>query len=122
MIDGRSYDAEIEALERGALSLERQLDKADAARWKAEEEVKRLTAELELTRKQLETAMATVGCNCWTSPMAYEGPAADCPVHGAIAALNEAHREIARLIEERDAALLSNVLVECSHPERDSDV
>ena len=39
--------------------------------------------------------IATVAayCLCGTAPMYYEGPAPDCPVHGAVRALNELTRE-----------------------------
>ncbi len=43
--------------------------------------------------------IATVAayCSCGTTPMNYEGPAPDCPVHGAVRALNELTREAERL-------------------------
>ena len=34
-----------------------------------------------------------VACSCGTSRETYEGPEADCPVHGAIRAYNEARAE-----------------------------
>jgi len=42
----------------------------------------------------------TATCTCGTSPMTYEGPEADCPVHGAVRAFNEAQREIEALRAE----------------------
>ena len=54
--------------------------------------VARLTADLEQARALAAT------CSCGTSPMTYEGPEPDCPVHGAIRAFNEAQADLA---EER---------------------
>lgn len=53
----------------------------------AREDVPRLLDEVE----QLRALVAT--CSCATGP-AFEGPQADCPVHGAVRAFNEASREL----------------------------
>jgi Tfp pilus assembly protein FimV len=48
-----------------------------------------------------ELQKLTATCSCGTSPMTYEGPEPDCPVHGAVRALNEATARIAELEAER---------------------
>jgi hypothetical protein len=39
---------------------------------------------------------ATPTCTCGNSPMTYEGPEPDCPVHGAVRAYNQAAAELER--------------------------
>jgi hypothetical protein len=60
--------------------------------------------ELEAQVAQLTALTST--CSCGTSPETYDGPQADCPVHGAIRALNEAQAELrdtrAALAEARE--------------------
>jgi hypothetical protein len=43
-------------------------------------------------------------CSCGKSPMTYEGPEPDCPVHGAVRAYNEATAEVSRLQAELHTA------------------
>lgn len=59
-------------------------------------------AALEAVLAHNEALMAT--CSCGATYVTYEGPEPDCPVHGAVQALNEAHAEIARLKIYRDRA------------------
>lgn len=53
----------------------------------------------------------TATCSCATTYATYEGPEADCPVHGAVRGFNEATAACERLTAERDslAAALSSV-------------
>ena len=45
----------------------------------------------------------TATCTCGTTALDYEGPQADCMVHGAVRALNEAQAELARITTEIEA-------------------
>lgn len=61
----------------------------------ARQDVPALLAEVARLHADLAEARAT--CTCGTSYETYEGPEPDCPVHGAIRALDEATAEISRL-------------------------
>jgi hypothetical protein len=59
---------------------------------------------LDLLAEVDRLAKLTATCTCATTYATYEGPEADCPVHGAVQALNAASAEIAQLAAERDEA------------------
>ena len=50
-----------------------------------------------LLRERDDAVALAAECSCSTAPMNYEGPEADCPVHGAVRAVIELIRELGRL-------------------------
>lgn len=64
--------------------------------------VRESVASLTADNERLRALTAT--CSCGTSPMTYEGPEADCVVHGAVRAFNEAQAELSSLRELESAA------------------
>jgi hypothetical protein len=55
--------------------------------------------------ERLRTLAAT--CTCGSSIVDYEGPQADCPVHGAVRAYNEAQAELAEVKRTAETALVA---------------
>lgn len=80
--------------------LRRDLAEVRALRAQDREQIEALCIEQERLRQELAEARAVAAtCSCGNSPMTYEGPEPDCPVHGAVRAFNEASAEIERLRE-----------------------
>ena len=65
----------------------------------------KVAAYLPILLDELEQLRAlTATCSCGASPMTYEGPEPDCPVHGAVRALNQAMAERAVWLPVIEAA------------------
>jgi hypothetical protein len=90
--------------------------------WEHDQEVVERTRSL-LTESRAEVERLTAltsTCTCYDgNPQNCEGPEADCAVHGAVRAFNEAQAEIAGL--RLDLATLQRTLCELSTPAKPKD-